>query len=104
MSRILIRFRLRDFLPDRYADDEENQAYDEEEEEPRIVQAKRIGAQAIFPRKSSVTAREVVAAHKAGLMVGTWTANTKVEMKRLLACGVDAIATNYPDRLCSLME
>ena len=43
------------------------------------------------------------AAHKAGLSVMSWTANTKVEMKRLLACGVDAITTNFPDRLKGLM-
>lgn len=78
--------------------------YSEEGEESRIHQARMIGAQALFPRKTCVTARGVVAAHKAGLTVATWTANTKNEMRRLIACGVDAIATNYTDRLRSLME
>jgi glycerophosphoryl diester phosphodiesterase len=78
--------------------------YSEEGEESRISQARAIGAQAIFPRKTCVSTRVVAAAHRAGLSVSTWTANTKVEMKRMLACGVDAITTNFPDRLRSLME
>lgn len=78
--------------------------FSEEAEEGRVNQAKAIGAQAIFPRKTWVTARGVLAAHKVGLAVGTWTCNTKNEMKRMIACGVDAIATNYPDRLRALME
>jgi glycerophosphoryl diester phosphodiesterase len=78
--------------------------YSEEGDESRVAQAKAIGAQAIFPRKTCVTAKGVSAAHKAGLAVSTWTANTKNEMKRMITCGVDAIATNYPDRLRSLME
>ena len=77
--------------------------FSEDTEEGRVAQAKAIGAQAIFPRKTWVSARGVAAAHKAGLAVGTWTANTKNEMKRMITCGVDAIATNYPDRLRSLM-
>ncbi len=77
--------------------------YSDEKDEQRIKQACDIGAHAIFPRKSCVTSRGIVAAHKAGLAVSTWTANTKIEMKRLLACGIDAIATNYPDRLRSLV-
>ena len=78
--------------------------YSEESEDSRVTQAKQIGAQAILPRKTCVTARGVAAAHKADLAVVTWTANTKNEMKRMITCGVDAIATNYPDRLRALME
>lgn len=78
--------------------------YSEEGDEPRSAQAKAIGAQAICPRKTCVTARGVQAAHRMGLAVSTWTANTKNEMKRMMACGVDAIATNYPDRLRALVD
>jgi len=78
--------------------------YSEEGDESRVDQAKMIGAQALFPRKTCITTRGVQAAHKADLAVSTWTANTKNEMKRLISCGVDAITTNFPDRLRSLME
>lgn len=78
--------------------------FNEESDGGRIEQAKAIGANAIFPRKTWVTAKGVVTAHKAELTVGTWTCNTKNEMKRMITCGVDAIATNFPDRLRSLMS
>ncbi len=78
--------------------------FNDESEEGRIVQAKAIGAQAIFPRKTWVTSRGVAAAHKAGLAVGTWTCNTKNEMERMVTCGVDAIVTNFPDRLRALLS
>jgi glycerophosphoryl diester phosphodiesterase len=78
--------------------------YSEEKEESPVSQARAIGAHAIFPRKTCVTSKGIASAHKAGLAVGTWTANTKNEMKRVITCGVDAIATNYPDRLRALMS
>jgi len=78
--------------------------YSDEKDESPVEKAKDIGAHAIFPRKTAVTARGVSTAHRAGLAVATWTANTKNEMKRLITCGVDAIATNYPDRLRALMS
>jgi glycerophosphoryl diester phosphodiesterase len=77
--------------------------FNEESEEGRIAQAKAIGAQAIFPRKTWITTRGVAAAHKAGLTVGTWTCNTKNEMERMITCGADALVTNFPDRLRGLM-
>ncbi len=77
--------------------------YSEEKDENPIEKAKAIGVHAIMPKKTAVTARLVANAHKADLAVSTWTANTKNEMKRLITCGVDAIATNYPDRLRALM-
>jgi glycerophosphoryl diester phosphodiesterase len=78
--------------------------FSEESEEGRVAQAKAMGAQAIFPKKTWVTSRGVSAAHKADLAVVPWTANTKNEMKRMITCGVDAITTNFPDHLRSLME
>jgi len=77
--------------------------YSEEKDESPIALAKDIGAHAILPRKTAVTSRLVANAHKSSIAVATWTANTKNEMKRLLTCGVDAIATNYPDRMRALM-
>ena len=77
--------------------------YSDGADEARIEQALAMDAHALFPRKTCVTAKGVAAAHKAGLALGTWTANTKNETKRLLTCGTDAIATNYPDRLRALL-
>jgi glycerophosphoryl diester phosphodiesterase len=37
--------------------------------------------------------------HDHGLSVSAWTANNKIIMRRLIACGVDSIMTNFTDRL-----
>jgi glycerophosphoryl diester phosphodiesterase len=46
-----------------------------------------------------VTRRMVEALHGHGLMVSAWTANSRLVMRRLAACGADSIMTNYPKRL-----
>ena len=52
----------------------------------------------------SLASRRVVAAlHERGIAVSVWTANNRVVMRRLIANGVDAIMTNYPDRLLGLL-
>jgi glycerophosphoryl diester phosphodiesterase len=51
-----------------------------------------------------VTRRSVDALHKHGLFVSVWTANSKLTMRRLVACGVDSIMTNFPDRLRDVLD
>ncbi len=43
--------------------------------------------------------RAVAVLHERGLSVSAWTVNSKLAMKRLAACGVDAIMTDFPNRL-----
>lgn len=50
-----------------------------------------------------VTAESVAAAHRMGLEVHVWTVNEEVEMRALLALGVDGILTDYPARLAALL-
>ncbi|HJQ27109.1 MAG TPA: glycerophosphodiester phosphodiesterase family protein [Blastocatellia bacterium] len=50
------------------------------------------------------TRRTVAALHARGLTVAVWTVNSKLLMRRMLAVGVDAIMTNYPNRLSELIE
>lgn len=45
------------------------------------------------------TRRAVETFHQQGLSVSVWTANSKLTMRRLVACGADAIMTNFPNRL-----
>ena len=51
-----------------------------------------------------VTRRSVEAFHAKGLQVSVWTANSTLMLRRLIACGVDAIMTNYPERLMRLVN
>jgi glycerophosphoryl diester phosphodiesterase len=51
-----------------------------------------------------VTRRAVEFFHTSGLQVSVWTANSTLMLRRLLACGVDAIMTNYPERLLRLVN
>lgn len=58
----------------------------------------RTGADAIYPRRHLVNSALVADAHGRGWFVGTWTADAPSEIRRLRAAGVDALATNFPDR------
>ncbi|MGA9771617.1 MAG: glycerophosphodiester phosphodiesterase family protein [Blastocatellia bacterium] len=50
------------------------------------------------------TRRTVEALHEHGIAVSVWTANSKLVMRRLAACGVDSIMTNFPDRLVGVLR
>ncbi len=77
--------------------------YDRPLEDP-IQRAFDMKAEALFPRRNLITKEMVLKAHNKGLAVATWTVNDPLEMKKIHACGVDAIATNYPDRLNEILE
>jgi glycerophosphoryl diester phosphodiesterase len=61
--------------------------------------AKEAGADIVSPQYKLVTKKQVEAAHRAGLQVVPWTANTPEEWQRLIDCGVDAIITDDPAEL-----
>lgn len=61
--------------------------------------ASAAGAQVLEPHWAFVTPEDVAAAHAAGLWVSTWTVDEPDAFRRLIAWGVDGIATNHPDRL-----
>lgn len=45
------------------------------------------------------TRRAVSSLHERGIAVSAWTANRPIVMRRLILSGVDAIMTNFPNRL-----
>jgi glycerophosphoryl diester phosphodiesterase len=61
--------------------------------------ARRLKVNHILPRKDRVTGDLVKEAHAEGMGVMAWTADRLDEFRKLVVWGVDAIATNYPDRL-----
>ena len=64
--------------------------------------ARAAGADALLPHWAYVTCEDVTAAHAAGLSVAPWASSDPTVLRRLIACGVDAIGTNHPDVLKGL--
>jgi glycerophosphoryl diester phosphodiesterase len=54
-------------------------------------------------RHRALTAARVRAARDRGLRVGAWTVDTRPGMHRAVRLGVDAITTDWPDRLQALL-
>ena len=69
-----------------------------------VERAVRIGARQLAPRGDLVTPALVKKAHELGLQVVTWTINEQVQMRRLIAAGVDGIMSDYPDRLVHVLK
>jgi glycerophosphoryl diester phosphodiesterase len=65
--------------------------------------ARRAGAAIVAPYHALATARQVQAAHAAGLQVIVWTANRPRDWRRLIAAQVDAIITDDPEALVAYL-
>lgn len=63
----------------------------------------KIGARYLAPHWPAVTGRLVEKLHGAGYPLIIWTVDAPPVMKRLLRLGVDAIATNFPERLNAVL-
>jgi glycerophosphoryl diester phosphodiesterase len=68
-----------------------------------VAAAAAAGATMLSPKGVMVTPELVAAAHAQGLAVVVWTANDPVEMRRYIAFGADALVTDYPDRLRTVL-
>jgi glycerophosphoryl diester phosphodiesterase len=68
------------------------------------VIAQQAGAGIVAPYHALATARQVRAAHAAGLEVIAWTANRPRDWKRLIAAEVDAITTDDPAALAAYLK
>lgn len=69
-----------------------------------LERAKRLKVNHILPRKDRVTGDLVTEAHENGMAVMAWTADRLDEFRKLVVWQVDAIATNYPDRLIEFYQ
>lgn len=61
-----------------------------------IAVATAVGATSLGPHQRRCTPELIQQAHKAGLMVSTWTVNDQSRAMALAAMGVDAIITDVP--------
>jgi len=69
-----------------------------------VAVAKSARADIISPHFSLVTPTQVAAAHKAGLQVVPWTANTPAEWDPLIAADSDAIISDDPAALLAYLK
>lgn len=69
-----------------------------------LDRAKNLKVNHLLPRKDRVTGDLVTEAHQANMAVMAWTADRLDEFRKLVIWGVDAIATNYPDRLIEFYQ
>ncbi len=65
----------------------------------RIVDARSLGAEIVLPKHYLATEKAVDLAHRLGLTVVAWTVNDLITVAELVKRGVDAIASDYPDKL-----
>ncbi len=75
------------------------------DDDPRrggLALARELGAEALIPGRRWVDARLVDEAHAHRLAVWVWTVNEPGEMRRLIALGVDAIFSDWPERFAEL--
>jgi glycerophosphoryl diester phosphodiesterase len=69
-----------------------------------IRAAQNAGVDEVALHFGLATRRTVAAFHESGFSVSVWTANSKLSMRRLAACGVDSIMTDFPGRLRELLD
>jgi len=66
--------------------------------------AREAGVDEVALHFGLATRRAVDALHENGLSVSAWTVNGKLSMRRLVWSGVDALMTNFPDRLHDVLD
>jgi glycerophosphoryl diester phosphodiesterase len=69
-----------------------------------VTAALDIGATSLSPEMAMTTPALVEHAHTLTLPVAVWTVNDSEDMARLLSYDVDAIVTDYPDRLRNVLK
>lgn len=60
------------------------------------------GATVLWQAQAYVDKALVDEIHRAGRRIMAWTANSEADITRLVACGVDGICTDYPERVVAL--
>jgi len=70
----------------------------------RIFDAKKLNANIVLPRYNLATEKANKVAHRLKLFVVTWTVNDIDLARRVIANGVDGIASDYPDKIVKLRD
>lgn len=71
--------------------------------EQMATEIQNTGADYFMPTYSVLTEEMVQLFHARGLKIGVWTVNTEADMRRMAELGVDAITSDRPDVLKSIL-
>lgn len=68
--------------------------------------SQKLGCSAIHPHfgVGKLCTMTVRSAHRRGMKVNAWTANTEKDIRRVIKLGCDGVITNYPDVAISIAE
>ncbi len=66
--------------------------------------AKAHGVQYMHPNYLSLTDENTAEIHEKGIGINTWTVNEEADMRRMLKLGVNAVITNFPNRLAAVLR
>lgn len=62
------------------------------------------GVECVHPRYNSLNSESVAEIKNNNIQINTWTVNTEAEVERLYSLGIDAVISNYPDMVKSVIE
>ncbi len=68
-----------------------------------VQEALRCGANSVTVNYPALTPERIRYCHQRGLFVGTWTVNNAELAEKMTAMGVDAIASDFPDIVLSVL-
>jgi len=77
---------------------------DEGTQADAVRKALDVGARQLCPQAKLVTHEFVEQAHRADLLLATWTVDDAEEMRRVISVGADGVMTDFPDRLMAIVE
>ncbi|MCX7968090.1 MAG: glycerophosphodiester phosphodiesterase family protein [Armatimonadetes bacterium] len=69
-----------------------------------VEEALRSGANSITVNYAGLTSERIRYCHQRCIFVGTWTVNDAEIAKRMIEMGVDAIASDFPDIVLTILE
>lgn len=69
-----------------------------------VKEALSCGANSITVNYAGLTPERILYCHQRCIFVGTWTVNDAEIARRMVAMGVDAIASDFPDMVLSVLE
>ena len=76
----------------------------QEANDKALYELASIGGEEICPRADTLTPELVASLHNRGLRVRAWGVKDEALMRHALACGVDGMTVNFPDKLTTALK